>query len=94
MRAYIGFAGPPSVEQGRSSAEEEPPEASRGRDLAGEARGSHNSTRSIVLGPMGSFATYESARARLLSIAYRMLGSASDAEDVVQEAWFRWREAD
>lgn len=43
---------------------------------------------------MGSFATYESARARLLSIAYRMLGSASDAEDVVQEAWFRWREAD
>lgn len=35
-------------------------------------------------------ATFESHRARLLRIAYRMLGSRSEAEDVVQNAWLRW----
>lgn len=29
-------------------------------------------------------------RARLLRIAYGMLGSRSEAEDVVQNAWLRW----
>jgi len=33
-------------------------------------------------------------RPRLFSIAYRMLGSASDAEDVLQDAWLRYRDAD
>ena len=33
-------------------------------------------------------------RGRLFSIAYRMLGSASEAEDVLQEAWLRWQAAD
>lgn len=35
-------------------------------------------------------AIFESHRARLLRIAYRMLGSRSEAEDVVQNAWLRW----
>lgn len=33
--------------------------------------------------------TFESLRPYLFSVAYRMLGSASDAEDVVQDAWLR-----
>ena len=34
---------------------------------------------------------FETQRPRLFSIAYRMLGSASEAEDVVQDAWLRAR---
>lgn len=30
----------------------------------------------------------------LVGVAYRILGSAADAEDVVQEAWLRWAEVD
>jgi RNA polymerase sigma-70 factor, ECF subfamily len=33
---------------------------------------------------------FQSYRPLLFSIAYRMLGSASDAEDVVQDAWLRY----
>ena len=34
-------------------------------------------------------ATFEAHRPLLFSIAYRMLGSASEAEDVIQDAWLR-----
>lgn len=37
---------------------------------------------------------FETYRARLLRIAYRMLGSRSEAEDIVQNAWLRWVGAD
>ncbi|MGB8861853.1 MAG: RNA polymerase sigma factor SigJ [Ilumatobacteraceae bacterium] len=33
---------------------------------------------------------FETERARLQGLAYRMLGSVADAQDVVQEAWLRW----
>lgn len=33
-------------------------------------------------------------RALLFTVAYEMLGSAVDAEDVVQEAWLRWADVD
>src|SRR5215475_1617461 len=36
--------------------------------------------------------TFEAHRPLLFSIAYRMLGSASEAEDVVQDAWVRARQ--
>jgi len=34
--------------------------------------------------------TFNQFRARLQKIAYRMLGSVAEAEDVVQDAWLRW----
>src|SRR6186997_409447 len=37
---------------------------------------------------------FEANRPLLFSIAYRMLGSASEAEDVVQDAWLRARQDD
>lgn len=37
---------------------------------------------------------FESARPRLAAIAYRLLGSASEAEDAVQEAYLRWDAAE
>jgi RNA polymerase sigma-70 factor (ECF subfamily) len=35
-------------------------------------------------------ADFEAQRGRLTRLAYRMLGSLSEAEDVVQDAWLRW----
>lgn len=37
---------------------------------------------------------FEAERPRLLRLAYRMLGSFAEAEDIVQTAWLRWRETD
>lgn len=37
---------------------------------------------------------YLDHRTLLFTIAYEMLGSAADAEDVVQEVWLRWHEVD
>jgi RNA polymerase sigma-70 factor (ECF subfamily) len=37
---------------------------------------------------------FETERAHLLGLAYRMLGEMAAAEDVVQEAWIKWRGAD
>lgn len=41
-----------------------------------------------------ALAVFQSVRGRLFGIAYRMLGSASEAEDIVQEAWLRWQGTD
>ena len=37
---------------------------------------------------------FMTVRPRLFGIAYRMLGSASEAEDLVQDVWLRWQAAD
>lgn len=39
-------------------------------------------------------AVFASLRPRLFGIAYRMLGSAAEAEDIVQEVWIRWQGTD
>ncbi len=33
-------------------------------------------------------------RSLLFTVAYELLGSAADAEDVLQESWLRWAEVD
>ncbi|WP_208879154.1 sigma-70 family RNA polymerase sigma factor [Streptomyces armeniacus] len=37
---------------------------------------------------------FEASRNRLASLAYRLLGSAADAEDAVQDAFLHWQSAD
>ncbi|MEU1166674.1 sigma factor, partial [Streptomyces sp. NPDC005921] len=37
---------------------------------------------------------FVAARPRLFGIAYRVIGSAVEAEDIVQETWVRWQGAD
>ena len=39
-------------------------------------------------------ATFDALRPKLTRVAYRMLGSVADAEDVVQDAWLRWADTD
>jgi RNA polymerase sigma factor (sigma-70 family) len=37
---------------------------------------------------------FETHRPRLVRLAYRMLGSVAEAEDIVQDGWLRWRTVD
>ena len=39
-------------------------------------------------------ASFDPLRPKLMRVAYRMLGSVADAEDIVQEAFIRWMRAD
>ncbi|WP_439471058.1 sigma-70 family RNA polymerase sigma factor [Brevundimonas sp.] len=47
-----------------------------------------------MMGDQDTTAVFEANRTRLVRIAYRMLGSCAEAEDVVQEAWIRWQGVD
>lgn len=44
--------------------------------------------------PDAATTIFEENRSRLLRIAYRMLGSMAEAEDIVQDAWIKWRRVD
>ena len=39
-------------------------------------------------------ASFQTVRPRLFGIAYRVLGSATEADDVVQDTWIRWQGTD
>jgi RNA polymerase sigma-70 factor, ECF subfamily len=41
----------------------------------------------------GSVAVFESHRSRLFAVACRMLGSRTDAEDLMQDAYLRWHQS-
>jgi RNA polymerase sigma-70 factor (ECF subfamily) len=43
-----------------------------------------------VTPPDTASSEFEAQRSRLLRLAFRMLGSLAEAEDVVQDAWLRW----
>jgi RNA polymerase sigma-70 factor (TIGR02957 family) len=47
-----------------------------------------------VTNQAASVEAFEAHRPLLVSVAYRMLGSLAEAEDVVQEAWLRWDRTD
>jgi RNA polymerase sigma-70 factor (ECF subfamily) len=44
--------------------------------------------------PDAGLAAFDRHRRLLFTVAYQMLGSVADAEDVVQDAWLRWSAAD
>jgi RNA polymerase sigma-70 factor, ECF subfamily len=44
--------------------------------------------------PDDGLSTFLTLRPRLFGIAYRMLRSAAEAEDIVQDVWLRWQQAD
>ncbi len=46
---------------------------------------------SSAVGPDDPFVTH---RSLLFTVAYELLGSAADAEDVLQESWLRWASVD
>ncbi|YBV95566.1 sigma-70 family RNA polymerase sigma factor [Phyllobacteriaceae bacterium JZ32] len=48
----------------------------------------------IRTAPEDAGAVFEALRPRLIRIAYRMLGSVAEAEDIVQDAWLRWTSAE
>jgi RNA polymerase sigma-70 factor (ECF subfamily) len=41
-----------------------------------------------------ALATFTAVRPRLFGVAYRMLGSVSEAEDILQDVWLRWQSCD
>ena len=46
------------------------------------------------VGQVDAAASFDPLRPQLMRVAYRMLGSVADAEDMVQEAFIRWMGAD
>jgi RNA polymerase sigma-70 factor (TIGR02957 family) len=57
-------------------------------------RARHGEARRIVHEVVPAADEFQQHRGRLFGIAYRMLGTVTDAEDVLQDAWLRWQGVD
>ena len=51
-------------------------------------------THDVTTCPDDGLSAFLRVRPRLFGIAYRMLGSTAEAEDIVQDVWVRWQTAD
>jgi RNA polymerase sigma-70 factor (ECF subfamily) len=51
-------------------------------------------TSQMTGGQSADAAAFEDCRGLLFSVAYRMLGTVADAEDIVQDTWLRWSGTD
>jgi RNA polymerase sigma-70 factor (ECF subfamily) len=60
--------------------------------LASTEDGNHAAT--LAAYPDDGLSAFLRARPRLFGIAYRMMGSAAEAEDIVQDVWLRWQTTD
>src|SRR5215211_8370038 len=63
------------------------------RDVGASGELTDGSSRKPGEAEVGPSVVFDRHRPLLFSIAYRMLGSVMDAEDVVQEAYLRWQRA-
>jgi RNA polymerase sigma-70 factor (ECF subfamily) len=58
-----------------------------------DGKGSPGETKSQAGGDAAWLATFNQYRGLLFSVAYRMLGSVADAEDMLQDTFIRWQQA-
>jgi len=54
----------------------------------------YQSTPALATGRDDGLSAFLSVRSRLFAISYRMLRSAAEAEDIVQDVWVRWQATD
>jgi RNA polymerase sigma-70 factor (ECF subfamily) len=91
--AHARTAGGNDTTRDRSAAgsEARPEGAARAEEAAPASADAHPHRAAVAAPATGlDVAAFEGHRALLFSIAYRMLGSASEAEDVVQDAYLRY----